>query len=208
MSQLRIAPIHRADLDVVADVHRRAFTDSAITALGHEAVRRYYGWLLDGPHDAALMGAWDRDQLVGFCAAGTFRGALSGYLRENRVYLALRLLTHPWLATNEIVRDRVRTGMTVMVRYRRRRKPAAQPPAAPPRFGVLAIATDPEAQGGGVGRALMSEAEERARRIGFDRMVLSVHPHNHRAVRFYEGLGWMRSSLEASWNGAMEKQLR
>src|SRR5438045_3111718 len=116
MTALRLGPIAHEHLDEVARVHQRAFPDSAITAFGHEAVRRYYRWLLDGPHDAELVGAWDGQQLAGFCAAGTFRGALSGFLRANRAYLALRLLTHPWLAAGELVRDRLKYGVKVMIR--------------------------------------------------------------------------------------------
>src|SRR3954470_12084088 len=86
-SELRITPSRREDLDAVAALHALAFPDAAMTAFGPEAVRRYYLWLLEGPHDAGLMLAWRGDRLVGFCAAGWFRGAMRGFLRANRLYL-------------------------------------------------------------------------------------------------------------------------
>jgi ribosomal protein S18 acetylase RimI-like enzyme len=200
MTELRIAPIAVVDLVAVARVHRRAFRDSTITAFGDEAIRRYYAWLLEGPHEAALVGAWRSDRLVGFCAAGTFNGALTGFLRKNRAYLAIRMATHPWLVASPLVRDRVAQGLKLL-----RKRPAPAPQRAERRFGILAIATDPDVRGAGAGRALMGEAEDRARRLGHERVVLTVHPANTGAVRFYEQLGWIR--VGEPWAGAMTKRL-
>jgi ribosomal protein S18 acetylase RimI-like enzyme len=58
-----------------------------------------------------------------------------------------------------------------------------------PSFGVLSIATDPDVRGAGVGRALMDEAETPRASTGHARMLLTVHPDNARAIRFYEQLG-------------------
>jgi ribosomal protein S18 acetylase RimI-like enzyme len=203
-SELRIAPARREDLDAIAALHARAFPDAAITAFGPEAVRRYYQWLLEGPHDAALMLAWRGDQLVGFCAAGWFRGAMRGFLRANRLYLAARVLRHPSLLRTELVRERIALAVRLTWRFSRARRSAE--PQDVRRFGVLSIATHPEARGGGAGRALMREAEARARGEGYDSMILTVHPDNARAVTFYEQLGWERRG-GAPWTGMMEKRL-
>lgn len=206
MRELRISPLTASDLPSLVAIHSKAFPESAITRFGAEAVRRYYLWLSEGPHDAALMGAWQGSQLVGFCAAGVFRGAMNGFLRTNRRYLALHLLTHPWLAFSPLVRDRVRVALKITVQYARGRQPSSSPTTAPP-FGVLAIATDPAVRGSGAGRALMLEAEARARSLGHTRMVLTVHPENERAVRFYEQLGWTRRDDVGAWSGAMLRDL-
>jgi ribosomal protein S18 acetylase RimI-like enzyme len=206
MARLRVAALSAADLPAVVTIHTKAFRDSAITAFGDEAIRRYYTWLMDGPHDAALTGAWQGDRLVGFCAAGVFRGAMSGFLRANRRYLALHIATHPRLLLSPIVRDRLKVGLQITARFSRRRKQAAAPVA--PSFGVLSIATDPDVRGAGAGRALMEEAEARARQRGFARMVLTVHPENVRALRFYEQLAWTRNpEPDGRWAGSMVKPL-
>lgn len=211
MSELRIAPARREDLGSIAALHARAFPDSAITAFGPESVRRYYEWLLEGPHDAALMLAWLEGRVVGFCAAGWFRGAMRGFLRANRVYLAGRVLRHPSLLMSELIRERVVLAVRLTLRFSRLGKahPArAGEPQDVRRFGVLSIATAPEARGSGAGRALMLEAEQRARRGGFASMVLTVHPENARAVAFYEQLGWeRRPTTDGTWTGNMEKRL-
>ena len=79
--------------------------------------------------------------------------------------------------------------------------------APSPSFGVLAIATDPHARGTGAGRALMHEAEARARRLGHPRLTLTVSPDNAHAVRFYEQLGWVRAADDGTWTGTMVRTL-
>jgi ribosomal protein S18 acetylase RimI-like enzyme len=204
--ELVIAPLSRTDLDAVVAIHARAFPDAAMTAFGREALRRYYTWLFEGPHDAALMGASLGTRLVGFCAAGWYRGAVSGFLRANRWYLASRIVRHPSLLGNELIRDRIAQAAKITVRFSRLKSSSAAP--ARPRFGVLSIATDPDVRGSGAGRALMLEAEARARAGGHDVMVLTVHPSNVRAVRFYEDLGWTRRPApDGAWRGNMERRL-
>jgi ribosomal protein S18 acetylase RimI-like enzyme len=207
MMQLAVAPLDLDDLPAIVAIHVRAFPDSAITVLGPEAVRRYYEWLVDGPHDAVVMGAWQGAKLVGFCAAGVFRGAMNGFLRKNRGYLALHVASHPWLVLSPLIRERLRSAVEITLRFSRRRQrhDAAAAPAPP--YGVLSIATDPDVRGSGAGRALMLDAEARARSLGHARMVLTVHPENGRAVRFYEQLGWSRRAETGAWSGAMQREL-
>src|SRR5262249_51814901 len=90
-------PLRQEDLPEMTRIHLEAFPDSALTALGQEAVQRYYAWQLSGVHQLVGLGADLDSRLVGFCLGGVFRGALSGFLRQNRRYLIVRLLTHPWL---------------------------------------------------------------------------------------------------------------
>lgn len=190
----------------MARLHVSAFPDSAITAFGHELVERYYAWLHEGPHDAAVVGAFLDDRLIGFCAAGVFRNAMNGFLRDNRVRIAAHLARHPRLLASPLIRERIRDGLRITVRFSRllRARPAGP---STPNFGVLAIGTDPDFRGTGAGRALMLEAEARARAGGFRRMTLTVHPHNTRAIRFYEQLGWARTSTQQPWAGSMFKVL-
>jgi GNAT superfamily N-acetyltransferase len=206
-SSISVTRLGHGDLATVAAIHERAWDDSAITAFGRPIIERYYRWLLDGPHDALLMGAWLDGRLVGFCAAGVFRGAMNGFLRANRRRLAWHLATHPSLLLRGRVRERLREALAITARFSRiARPPQAATPRAP-RFSVLAIATDPTVRGAGAGRALMIEAEQRARREGHARMSLSVHVDNARGVKFYEDLGWLRDLSSGVWTGAMSKPL-
>ena len=211
---IEIRPLKKTDLRQVARIHQRAFPDSALTRLGDEAVRRYYLWQLEGPHEVVALGAWQGETLRGFCFGGTFRGALIGFLQRNRAFLLRRVLARPWLLGNPLFRDRFALALRVLARRLGEKLsgkntsdavPAAAAPKTAPRFGILSIGVDPQAQGGGVGRALMQECERQAWRLGFAKMNLSVHPDNAQAVRFYEKQGWLRIVKSGAWKGDMEK---
>jgi len=199
------------DLAAVARVHCDAFPDAAITRLGLGAVRRYYAWQCEPVHDAVNLVAQQGGQLVGFCFAGVFRGAMTGFLKRNIVYLLCLVAGHPRNLVDRRFRTRVRSGVKLLYRHgikRVRGSAPSRPAAAPERprsFGILAIATDPRQAGRGIGRALMEAAEAEARRRGFARMHLSVDPGNQRAIRFYEGLGWTRVVGGPEWRGEMAR---
>lgn len=208
---IEIRPVQVANLGDVAAVHMRAFPDSALTRLGSEAVRRYYEWMLLGPYDQAALAAWINGKIVGFLFGGCYRGSMEGFMKKNALFLALNTLRKPWLVTNAIFRERIRFGFE---NFHKKTSTcasgvAAQPSAGKkPRFGVLAIAVDPAAQGMGIGQTLMAAAEEVARVRGFARLTLTVHVDNTQAIRFYEKQGWTRV-LDAAgeWKGAMRKEL-
>lgn len=206
------------DIGAISEIHLRAFPDRAMSALGFEAVRRYYAWLLMDVHSNAYrIGAFDGDRLVGFNFAGRYNGALSGYLQRNRNFLMMKVAQRPWLLiTNELFRSRVNTALNI-IRFRRRVRTSKAAPdneASVERvnyqrgFGILSIAVDPSVQGAGIGKKLMEDAQQEARRRGVGQMNLSVDVQNLQAISFYERIGWHKS-LEADgvWRGSMIKAL-
>ena len=205
-----IRPLTTVYLPVLATVHQTAFPDSAISRLGSEATRRYYDWLLTGPHPEAFrVGLFIEDELIGYCFGGHFNGAVSGYLQRNRTFLFWQIATHPWLIFNPLFRERLQQGIRLF-RFLR------QPPSPPvihwselvqPYFGILAIATHRDWQGQGVGKQLMAVAETEARARQCRHMRLSVHPSNDRAIRFYESLAWQKEIQNGQWGGVMFKKL-
>lgn len=202
-----IRKIEVKDLLSLTAIHQMAFPNSALTMLGTEAVRRYYEWQLLGPHEVTALSAFANGELVGFCFGGIFRGAMSGFVRKNRQFLIWRVLTHPWLATNPIFRDRLTMGAHVL---KSRRPKASIPRPMSPNvspFGILAIAVHPQRQGLGIGKLLMREAEDIARQRGFREMDLTVSPDNHQAIKFYEGLNWKKFVKDSVWRGEMRKSL-
>lgn len=189
---LRLARV--TDLQEIASVHRRAFPGSALSALGKGAITRYYMWLLLGPHDAYNVVAEDSDgRLAGFVFAGVFRGALSGYVRQNARYLAVQLVVKPRLWRTPEVRDRAKAAVR-MLRGRPGNDPAHHIATSlgSRRLGVLAIAVDPELQGRGFASSLMRSVAGEAAKRGASHMNLTVHPSNEGAIAFYERLGWRR----------------
>jgi len=204
LQTLRIESQH---LGQVAEVHVRAFPDSALTKLGHEAVKRYYAWQLNGPHDHHFLGAFDRDTLVAFAVGGKSRGALSGFIRRHRFFLASRLLRHPGIVFSEHGGNAFRTALRLLAPASRKVRPSPKPNEGGRSFGLLAIAVDPACRRKGAGRLLMQELERFATDRNHLKMHLTVHPNNAKAILFYERLGWMKSEDDGAWGGRMEKAL-
>ena len=195
--------LEAGDLGAVARVHRAAFADTPLTLLGEEAVRRYYVWLLMGPHDVTALGAFVDGRCAGFSFGGVFRGAMTGFVKKNRAYLGMRILMHPWLLARAPFRARLGQGLRLLSRKKR---PVAKVQPVPS-FGILSIAVDPHWQGSGVATTLMRENELAARGLGFHQMHLTVHPSNARAVRFYEKSGWSRHPPGEGWSGAFRRKI-
>jgi ribosomal protein S18 acetylase RimI-like enzyme len=200
---MKIRSIMDSDLSVVADIHSLVFPDSALSQFGVKTIQRYYSYQLNGPHDTLCICALDDSKITGFCFAGIFRGAETGFLLQNRNYLIWRLVTHPWLFTNEMVRKRMKGGIQNLWRYKQQ---SIELPITPrvEKFGVLSIAVHPQFHGRGIGKLLMKDIEKKACQKGFSSMRLSVRQSNLKAVLFYEKLGWRKIvATDGIWWGLM-----
>ena len=71
---------------------------------------------------------------------------------------------------------------------------------------IRALAVRPQAQGAGVGRALVGAAIERATRLGASYLVLSTEPEMRAAHRIYERAGFIRLP-DRDWSPAPGVQL-
>lgn len=211
MPSIEIRRLSADDVDPVADVHRAAFPESALSQLGESAVRRFYEWQLTGPHDYDALGAWSGDRLTGICFGGVGRGALSGFVQTNWKFLTACVLARPWLLAASEFRERIALGLRSLRMHSgskstKKRTKTTGALSKKRSFGILVIAVHPDEQDRGIGRRLMEAAEHAARRRNFIEMHLTVHPKNRRAVTFYETAGWERDA-ETDWTGRMRKQL-
>lgn len=197
------------DLHAVATVHARAFPHSALTLLGSEAVRRYYEWQLTGPHRSVALGVWNRGILAGFCFGGIFNGALSGFMRKNRFYIARCISMRPWVLLDPMFRSRLLPGLHSLGFPRKRViiTDSYRDTLEQQSFGILAIGVEPTLQRSGVGKALLAASEQTALSYGFNKMHLTVQIANTSAIKFYESMGWKRVSGTEMWSGRMEKVL-
>jgi len=190
--------LRRDDLGDVARVHANAFPSSWLTKFGTQAIRRYYTWQLEGPHEIYPIAVTMHETFAGFCFGGVFPTAISGFVRRNLAFLILRAALHPTLFVQALGSRREAVGRSLLA-------PARIPAATAKRpFDILSIAVDPAHQGRGIGKLLMHEAQSLARRNGFTVMTLMVDPKNVAAVAFYEAIGWQKSLRNGGWRGNME----
>jgi ribosomal protein S18 acetylase RimI-like enzyme len=209
-----IRELELGDLPGVALVHMLAFPGGGLMMLGAEVMRRYYEWQLIGPHEACALGAFMGKELAGFCFGGVYNGAMSGFLSRNKGYLAVLVLTHPWLLTNPIFRERLGRVRGILKRGRASVKKApdksAESTASPPQrtYRIQVIAVSPQYQGRGLGKRLLIESERVAIERGYEEMGLCVHVDNSQAIGCYESLRWERAVNDANWDGQMRKRLR
>jgi ribosomal protein S18 acetylase RimI-like enzyme len=71
------------------------------------------------------------------------------------------------------------------VNVQRERHPVTQHVAS------LSIAVAANARGRGIGRRLMEEAVAWSKRVGIEKLVLSVYPHNEAAISLYRSFGFV-----------------
>lgn len=205
---MTIQVLTKEDLSSIAQIHTSAFPESALTKLGPEIIRRYYLCELNEPNDNLCVGYFNNDTLVGFCFAGVSRGSEIVFFRKNFFYIIWRVITHPRLITENIIRERITYSMKSISHYlRKKKKKSVLVKPRTKKFGILSIAVDPQHRGQKIGRELMDLAETTAIEKGFTSMRLTVHPENTTAVLFYESLGWKKRLVNNLWEGYMEKDL-
>ncbi|SRR6266498_838935 len=206
MDNITLRSISQNDLDSIVEIHLNAFSDRALAGLGREAVRRYYEWQLQGPHEAIALGIYQDEKLAGFCFGGVFHGSLSGYLQRNKWFLTWRVLTHPWLITAPFFRERISLAWNVLTHHSN--SAISQRVIPKKSFGILAIAIDSQIQGAGLGKRLMAETEKIAIGRDFSHMHLTVDINNIQAITFYQNLKWQKlPASDGMWHGAMAKHL-
>jgi ribosomal protein S18 acetylase RimI-like enzyme len=199
------------DLPQIAVVHINSFPESALTRLGASIVERYYLWQLTGPHEKVhAVGAFVAGDCAGFSFSGKFSGSTSGFIKQNKMFLAKKVLLRPRLLFNPLFQKRLTEGVKLLAKFSRK-KPARQNSDDQPRiseYGILSIAVSGKYQKSGIGQMLMLDAENEALKYGYREICLTVHPDNKKAVRFYEKLDWQKFPPNDLWRGAMIKLLK
>lgn len=209
-AQVTVRPVSDEDSSALALVHLEAFPDAALTKLGRGAVERFYHAMFTGPHDVSCFGAERDGQLVGFSVGGVLRSAETYFVGTNRFYLAYAALTRPRLLLDPRIRSRVATGLKLVWRFLRERARETLPETSrygPAPFSIQSIAVSPRFQNLHVGKALLAKSEEAARERHFALMLLTVHPNNLQAIRFYERNGWTKELVDGTWHSVMTKPL-
>jgi ribosomal protein S18 acetylase RimI-like enzyme len=187
LSDFRLVSLERGHIRRVVDVHMRAFPGFFLTSLGAGFLKGFYGSFLDektaislvavdAKNDDVLGGVFGTDSPAGFFGRlATRRWLAFGFAS------AASFLRRPWII-GRLVRGLAYRG---------------DPPGLPGYALLSSIAVAPEAQGRGVGKALLeawvAEAKNRVCRGAY----LTTDSIGNEAVNgFYRKAGW---TLEGSF---------
>lgn len=187
----------RADLEELAAIHARALPTSLFTALGHDALVRFYAYVEASPYETAWTAA-DGGRVVGACVVSREPGSV---LR--------RFVSHAPIAFAKelgrlVVRDPdLRRALLAELRER-----SHDAPHAPE---VTQILVDEGARGQGIGAALLRACEATLRTAGVPRyFVHTERDANTAGIRFYRREGFTQIGESRSFGRAflvMQKDL-
>jgi GNAT superfamily N-acetyltransferase len=203
--QIEIRRIEQKDLDAISRIHKDAFPNSAYSKLGLGSIYRYYDWLLNGPHEQLCEAAFIDGKLEGYLFSGKFRGATSGFLKKNRIYLTFRVLSKFYLVLDKEFRQKLDLA-GVVLRKLKKDKNYSNHGIESPRYVLLGMAINPKVQGQGLGAKLLASAEREARRLNFTEMVFTVDPGNTDYVNFQLRNGSKKLPDTDEWKGVMIKR--
>ncbi len=169
------------DLNAVVRVHQQAFKGFLMTLLGPRFLRGYYQCVLEYALPIFLT-AEHEGQIVGFVAGFVNPPRFYRQLRQRKLSLALAAASyliwrpHLWRrALNSL----------------RRAENLSSSDDEPTLAELASIGVSPLAQGTGVGRQLVQEFLQQARKQGVQEVVLTTDAHNNDAVNaFYQRLGF------------------
>lgn len=196
--RFELEPLRPGDSDDLASLHLCAMGDYFLSSLGRGFLRRFYSEFCRHPFDYGVVARRrDSGRPVAF-VVGTSdaRAHYRAFYRRNGLYVAGAVLAG--VLFNSVVRggvlrrlDHMRLGIGSILGGGGSATPST---AGGPRVvcpvRLLSIAVDPEDRGSGVARLASEHFEAQVRRAGFDRVGLSVHADNERAIAFYRKNGW------------------
>jgi len=197
-----------ADLREASLIHRGVLDMEFLSRLGPGFMRAYYRAWIEAPGSISLAALDDDGHLLGVVLGASDPAThVRAMVRRRGLGLGVRVVSyasvHPRLAKDLVVtrgRRYVR-GLTRLFVAPHARSSKLQTQRAEPVEGEIThVLVRPEAQGTGVGRALLEAAVRAARLAGVEELVL-VTPPDLGARYFYESLGWRPEGAVQSRSG-------
>lgn len=168
------------DIDTVVSIHKRAFRDFFLTLLGDQFLKLYYRSVLKHKK-GILLGCYNKDELIGFCAATLKSRGFNANLIYSNFYSFGRL-TLRLLFTNRVALKRLSQNMSKKNNNIIDRGEYAE---------LLSIGVDSLNQGKGVGKALLTKLENVTRSKGCSKLSLTTDFFdNQKTIGFYKSMGY------------------
>jgi colanic acid biosynthesis glycosyl transferase WcaI len=176
-----IIKIQDRHLDQIADVHMKAFPTFFLTFLGPGFLKEFYRSFIYDQAGIGFVAIDSVKQTVLGAVVGPFEPA--GYFK--------RLLKKRWYAFCLASIAAVLKKPTIIKRLFRAVFYRGEAPSGLSRALLSSIAVSPQAQGQGVGQALMKKWAAEVEHRGGTGCFLTTDAENNESVnRFYQKLGW------------------
>jgi colanic acid biosynthesis glycosyl transferase WcaI len=180
-----ISQMSKADIKSIVDVHMKSFPDFFLTFLGPSFLKEFYGSFLIDKEGVGFVAKSSENQNV----IGVIVGPVipDGYFK--------RLLKRRWWAFCLASISAVIKKPTVIKRLFRAVFYRGQAPEGNPRSLLSSLAVDPDIQGKGVGRMLVSHWIQEVQKRGSKGCFLTTDAEGNEGVNaFYQKLGWQVES--------------
>jgi colanic acid biosynthesis glycosyl transferase WcaI len=190
-----ITHIEDRHLDEIVSVHIKAFPTFFLTFLGPRFLKEFYKSFI---YDNAGIGFVAEDS-----STGNILGAIVGPLFPDGYFK--RLLKKRWYAFCLASISAVLKRPAIIKRLYRAVFYRGESPTGPKRALLSSIAVSPDAQGRGVGKALVQKWVEEVRLRGGTGCFLTTDAQkNERINSFYQKLGW---KIESSYTTPEGRQM-
>lgn len=177
---MEIKKILKQDLTAVVEVHKDSFNGFFLTELGDNFLITYYNSLRTDPK-AVLLGIYDDEDLLGFCAATSLSKGYNSYLVKSNlltyIIVGTKILFSKPAAILRLVRNFSKSDSIIEDNGEYAE--------------LLSIGVLSNKQGFGIGKKLLLELEVELSKKGcVDLSLTTDFYNNEKTIKFYEGLGY------------------
>ena len=172
--------LDRDEIWALTDIHLEAFKGFFLSGLGKNFLFTYYNAVRENDR-GILLGCFEDEQLLGFCAATTLSSGFNSYLIKkdfiefSRIGIKL-LFSKP-------------KGLIRLFKNFTKSNPSVSDEGN--YAELLSIGVSPTTQGKGVGKLLLSDLENILREKGIKQLSLTTDFHdNDKTLKFYKSLNY------------------
>lgn len=177
---MKIREIEPNEIGQVLTVHQKAFEGFFLTSLGENFLKIYYNAIRENDR-GILLGCFDNEQLLGFCAASTLSAGFNSYLVKKDFIkfagIGMRLLFSKPKGLIRLFKNFTKANSNISDKGQYAE--------------LLSIGVDPTAQCKGAGRLLLTALEKELRDQGLKELSLTTdYYNNEKTLKFYKSLNY------------------
>ncbi|MCB5253553.1 MAG: GNAT family N-acetyltransferase [Candidatus Cloacimonetes bacterium] len=177
---MEIRKPEKEEVHAISDIHLKAFDVFFLSELGSEFLSTYYNTVREN-NRGVLLGCFEDNKLLGFCAATTLSEGFNKHLVKSNFFsfskIGLFLLFSRPKALLRLLKNFTKSDPSVSDdgHYAE----------------LLSIGVSPTAQGKGVGKKLLMALEEYLNEMNVSKLSLTTDFYdNEKTLNFYKGLGY------------------